>query len=202
MADGSTLNGSHQEANGEMSSLTMKDLSLDRPLGVKKGTEGYGGSYSNTRTTRRKFSTVHPCQNYVDQQYEMTGSNMHSTMDTDSETRVSFSKDQQITVLHETVISTWSKFVAEFDQVDEHLIESMTVEGFWEYIERQRLTYMPHRGSRWDKVLKLAEFFGLQVSGYAKAFGSFVPESEAAAKLMWAASHTLLEVSRIPLLYR
>ena len=116
-------------------------------------------------------------------------------MDSVSETSVSFSKDQQITVLHETVISTWGKFVAEFDQVDDDYIQLMTIDGYLEYIERQRLTHMPHRGSRWDKVLKWAEFFGLQVSAYAKAIESFVPDSQNAAKLIWAASRTLLEVS-------
>ena len=114
-----------------------------------------------------------------------------------SETSLSFSKDQQITVLHETVTTTWRKFVAEFDQVDDDYIQIMTIDGFLEYIERQRLTYMPHRGSRRDKVLKWAEFFGLQVSAYAKAIESFVPASQSAAKLIWAASRTLLEVSKI-----
>lgn len=70
----------------------------------------------------------------------------------------------------------------------------MTIEGFLEYIERQRLTYMPHRGSRWDKVLKWAEFFALQISSYAMAVESFVPDSKVAAKLIWSASRTLLEV--------
>ena len=118
-------------------------------------------------------------------------------MSSSSETPVSFAKDQQITVLQETVISTRGKFVAQFDRVDEHYIHNMTIDGFLEYIERQRLTYMPHRGSRWDKVLKWAEFFGLQISGYAKTVESFVPDSKLAAKLIWAASRTLLEVRPI-----
>lgn len=118
-------------------------------------------------------------------------------MSSSSETHLSFAKDQQITVLQETVISTLGKFVAQFDRVDEHYIHSMTIDGFLEYIERQRLTYMPHRGSRWDKVLKWAEFFGLQISGYAKTVESFVPDSKLAAKLIWAASRTLLEVRPI-----
>lgn len=105
-------------------------------------------------------------------------------MSSSSETHLSFAKDQQITVLQETVISTLGKFVAQFDRVDEHYIHSMTIDGFLEYIERQRLTYMPHRGSRWDKVLKWAEFFGLQISGYAKTVESFVPDSKLAAKLI------------------
>ena len=116
-----------------------------------------------------------------------------------TETHVSFTKDQQVRVLHETVIFTCGKFIADFDQVDEQYIHAMSIHGFLEYIERQRLTYMPHRGSRWDKVLKWAEFFGLQISGYAKAVEGFVPESKTAARLIWAACQILLEV-RLPLI--
>ena len=70
----------------------------------------------------------------------------------------------------------------------------MTIENFLDFIERQRLTHMPHRGSRWDKVLKWAEFFGLQMAGYAKAVGPFVEGSKDAAKLTLAASCVLLRV--------
>ncbi len=114
-----------------------------------------------------------------------------------SKTHVSFSNDQQVAVLQETVIYTSGKLVAEFGLIDEHYIHDMTIDGFLEYIERQRLTYMPHRGSRWDKVLKWAEFFGLQVWRYSKVAKLFVLESELATQLIWAASHALLEVSSL-----
>ena len=123
-----------------------------------------------------------------------------TTMTSSSETYVSFSREQQITILQETVTSTRGKLVSAFSYVNEGYIHSMTIDGFLEYIERQRLTYMPHRGSRWDKVLKWAEFFGLQVSGYAKAVESFIPESKVAAQLIWTAARTLLEVCHLELL--
>ena len=121
-------------------------------------------------------------------------------MTSSSETSVSFSREQQITILQETVTSTRGKLVSAFAYVNEDYIYSMTIDGFLEYIERQRLTYMPHRGSRWDKVLKWAEFFGLQVFGYAKAVESFIPESRVAAQLIWTAARTLLEVCVLELL--
>ncbi len=98
-------------------------------------------------------------------------------------------------MLQETVTHTRAKVVAEFDHVDEHYIHGMTIEGFLEYIERQRLTHMPHRGSRWDKVLKWAEYFSLQVSRFSKIVKPFVLDSELAAQLIWTASRTLIEVS-------
>ena len=111
------------------------------------------------------------------------------------ETAISFSTEQQVTVLRESVTIVRRKFIAELDDVDESSIQSIAVDNVLDYIERQRLTHMPHRGSHWDNVLKWAEFFALQVSGYAIVIEPFVPESKAGAKLIWTASQSLLNVS-------
>jgi hypothetical protein len=105
-----------------------------------------------------------------------------------------FSSTQKVTVLRQTVTITRSKLIDFLTHVDEHYIDSMTVESFLEYIETERLTYMPRQGSRWDKVLKWAEFFALQISGYEKRVESFVPDSKSAAKLILAACRVLIEV--------
>lgn len=81
-------------------------------------------------------------------------------------TTVSFSQKQQVTVLHDSVVVTRRKFLADFEDIDESSIYNTTIDSFLEYIERQRLTHMPHRGSHWDKVLKWAEYFALQISAY------------------------------------
>ena len=98
-------------------------------------------------------------------------------------------------VLQKTVTFTREKIIAQFDSVDEHCVRTMTIDRFLEYVERQRLTHMPHRGGRWDKVLKWAEFFALQISGYSKVVEAFVPDSKIAANLIFASSIALLEVS-------
>ncbi|KAL9615079.1 MAG: hypothetical protein Q9167_000502 [Letrouitia subvulpina] len=118
------------------------------------------------------------------------GSGIHTTS-------TSYSQDQQVTVLQETVVVIRKKFITDFDEIDETLISKMTIETFLNYIERQRLTHMPHRGSHWDKVLKWAEFFALQVSGYAAAVEAFVPDSRNAASLIWTASRALLQVGAL-----
>ena len=105
-----------------------------------------------------------------------------------------------MTVLHESVITVRRKFVNELDDVEDSSIESAAIENVLQYIERQRLIHMPHRGSHWDKVLKWAEFFALQVSRYATAAERFVSESKVAAKLIWTASKSLLDVSLMTLL--
>ena len=109
---------------------------------------------------------------------------------------MSFTKDQQVTVLRETVITMCQRLVANISEIEESHAESLTIEKFLDYIERQRLTHMPHRGSHWDKVLKWAEYFALQISGYANAVAGFVSEAGRAARLIWSASQALLEVNR------
>ena len=106
--------------------------------------------------------------------------------------------EQQVTILHESIISVRRNFLADLDDVEESTIEGIGMEDVFEYIERQRLTHMPHRGSHWDKVLKWAEFFALQMSGYARAVEPFAPEGKTAARLIWIATQNLLSVSLMP----
>lgn len=105
---------------------------------------------------------------------------------------MSFSAVQQITVLRDSVNIARRKLLADADDVSESDLRTITIDGLLEFIERQRLTHMPHRGSHWDNVWKWAEFFALQILGYAAALESFVPESMAAAQLIWSASRSLL----------
>ncbi|KAF4630298.1 hypothetical protein G7Y89_g7843 [Cudoniella acicularis] len=104
------------------------------------------------------------------------------------------SHTQQITVLQQTISSTRIQLISDISDVNDHYVESMTLEAFVHYIESERLTHMPRRGSRWDKVLKWAEFFALQVFGYATALETFVPESNIAAKLICASCRVLIEL--------
>ena len=106
-----------------------------------------------------------------------------------------FTSDQQVTVLRQTVLSTRARLIGDLSQVDDHYIDSITIESFLEYIEDERLCNMPQHGSSWDKVLKWAEFFALQVSGYENTVRTFVPDSSVAAKLIWATCRVLIEVS-------
>jgi hypothetical protein len=77
---------------------------------------------------------------------------------------------------------------------DKFLSSCTTVEEFFDYVAGIRLREMPHHGSRWDKVLKWAEFFAAQVYGYSQEVGQFASYSEQAASIIWAASRSLLEV--------
>ena len=114
---------------------------------------------------------------------------------TTSKHATTFTNDQYVTVLRQTVVTTRSRLISGLSHVDAHYIDSITVEGFLKYTERQRLIHMPRRGSRWDCVLTKAEYFALQISRYEKEVHSFVPDSRNAAKMIWAAARVLIEVS-------
>lgn len=120
-----------------------------------------------------------------------------SRTDTTSGGTDTFTSDQNVTVLRQTVITTRTRFISELSHVNAHYIDSMSMDNFLEYIERDRLTHMPQRGSRWDNVLKCAEFFALQISYYENAVHSFVTDSKDAANMIRAASCVLIEVSTI-----
>lgn len=68
-------------------------------------------------------------------------------------------------------------------------------ESFLNFVANERLHRMPHRGSRWDKILRWAEYFATQVSTLHESVSSFVPNSAATAQVVWAGCRTLLQVS-------
>lgn len=106
----------------------------------------------------------------------------------------SSSNSDIITIIQETVMSKRGRIIAEFDNIDAALLDRMTIEGFSDYITRERLSSMPHRGSLWDRVLRWAEFYALQIATYEKTIGSFVPESRTAAKQIFTLLRSLLEL--------
>ncbi|KAL8722646.1 MAG: hypothetical protein Q9181_007437, partial [Wetmoreana brouardii] len=153
----------------------VESFDMSQVNGITNGiTNGvtHGEAYSSAKTTHQ----------FCSEESEISTASM------------SISTEQHVTVLRESISITRRKFVTEIDEVHESDIQNTTIEGFLEFIERERLTYMPHRGSHWDKVLKWAEFFALQVAGYASALQSFVPESKDAAQLIWTASQSLLRL--------
>ncbi|KAL8995733.1 MAG: hypothetical protein Q9169_004591 [Polycauliona sp. 2 TL-2023] len=147
---------------------------------------------SSDMTVHRQFSEVRKPSGFINgtsKKYQFDGANSPPTT-----ASISHTSEQHVTILRETVSVTTQSFVADFDDVDEHHIHGMTIEQYFEHIERLRLTHMPHRGSHWDKVLKWAEFFGLQISDYAHTVEPYVAESKLAARLIWTACRVLLDL--------
>lgn len=81
---------------------------------------------------------------------------------------------------------------------DQFLASCRSVEAFFDAVAGIRLHQMPHDGSRWDKVLKWAEFFAAQVHAYSDELGKFTDYSYQAASLIWAGSLSLIQVCTSP----
>ncbi|MCJ1467798.1 hypothetical protein MMC07_006423 [Pseudocyphellaria aurata] len=67
-------------------------------------------------------------------------------------------------------------------------------ESFLNFVANERLHRMPHRGSRWDKILRWAEYFAAQVSALHEGVSSFVPNSAETAQVVWASCRILLQM--------
>ncbi len=76
------------------------------------------------------------------------------------------------------------------------LSQSESVDSFLDFVAADRLRRVPHRGSRWDKILRWAEYFAIQISILHESVGSFVPNSADSAQLIWACCRILLQVGR------
>ena len=77
---------------------------------------------------------------------------------------------------------------------DQFLASCRSVEAFFDAVAGIRLHQMPHDGSRWDKILKWAEFFAAQVYAYSDELGKFTDYAGQAASLIWAGSLSLIQV--------
>lgn len=79
-------------------------------------------------------------------------------------------------------------------EVDNGVFRDIDIDTFMEYISNERLTNMPHRGGRWDKVLKSAEYFALQLSSYQELVRKFARDSEQALHFTLGCCRLLLDV--------
>jgi hypothetical protein len=73
-------------------------------------------------------------------------------------------------------------------------VRNVSYVNFLEWIRSERLTTLPHKGSRWDKVLIRALYFAEQLHNFEQAIQSFALDSSAAASIGYAHAQLLLEV--------
>lgn len=102
----------------------------------------------------------------------------------------------------EVVKTIKGKIVREIEDVSHDHFERMGLEGYLEYIGNERLIHMPAKGSQWDRVLKEAEFFAIQLDGFAENLKKVIPDSYRARDTALASCYLLLEVLyRLPITY-
>lgn len=69
-----------------------------------------------------------------------------------------------------------------------------SVKSVLDFIAADRLRRVPHSGSRWDRILRLAEHFAIRISLYQDAVGRMFPGSSDAAGMIWGSCGELLKV--------
>lgn len=74
------------------------------------------------------------------------------------------------------------------------MLHRADLDSYLEYISDERLIHMPRKGSDWDRVLRTAQFFGLQIWRFGEKVGKFAPESRQAAVAALASCQMLLEI--------
>ncbi|CAK7236304.1 hypothetical protein SEUCBS140593_009575 [Sporothrix eucalyptigena] len=75
-----------------------------------------------------------------------------------------------------------------------NMLKQADLESYLKNISDERLMHMPGKGSDWDRVLRTAQFFGLQIWRFGEKVGKFAPESRHAAAAALASCQMLLEI--------
>ena len=101
---------------------------------------------------------------------------------------------ERLTIVSEVVIAIRRKIIGAIDEVENSYYESMTFDSYLQFITHERLTRMPHRGSRWDRILKNAEFFGVQLAAFSEGVSPIVTGSDDALATGLANARLLIEV--------
>ena len=98
-------------------------------------------------------------------------------------------------VLREHATSVHAQWKREFRSKSEDILTAVpTCYAFFDFIATERLRSVPHKGSKWDRVLKFAESYGSRVDVYANVIRDYVPHSWESAKLVWGSCQALLQV--------
>ncbi|KAK4159202.1 hypothetical protein QBC43DRAFT_362161 [Cladorrhinum sp. PSN259] len=84
--------------------------------------------------------------------------------------------------------------ICKLGDYNETFFKRVDLESYLEYISDERLIHMPRRGSEWDRVLRSAQFFGLQLSRLGVNVARYCPEAEVASVTALASTQILLEI--------
>ena len=74
-------------------------------------------------------------------------------------------------------------------------VSGLSYVNFLEWIRTERLTTLPHKGSRWDKVLIRALYFAEQLHKFDQVIQAYAIDSSAAASIGYGHAQLLLGVS-------
>lgn len=110
-------------------------------------------------------------------------------------TSTSLSETSEVSILVKSTDEVSSKYQSQLSSVlNVQDLYSETLESFLDFIATDRLRRVPHQGSRWDKILRMAEHFAIRISHYEEAIRGMFSKSEEAAHIIWGSCRVLLQV--------
>ena len=110
-------------------------------------------------------------------------------------TSTSQSETSEVSILVKSTDEVSSKYQSQLSSVvNVQNLYNETLESFLDFIATDRLRRVPHQGSRWDKILRLAEHFAIRISHYEEAVRGMFSKSEEAAHIIWGSCRVLLQV--------
>jgi hypothetical protein len=108
--------------------------------------------------------------------------------------RASGGNDYKIGFVQESANSLRKKSLAELGAGIYQNYSDVSYINFLEWIRTERLTTLPHKGSRWDKVLIRALYFAEQLHKFDQAIHEYALDSSAAAAIGYGHAQLLLGV--------
>ncbi|KAK4454286.1 hypothetical protein QBC34DRAFT_317381 [Podospora aff. communis PSN243] len=84
--------------------------------------------------------------------------------------------------------------ICRFGDYTETFFKTLDLRSYLEYISDERLIHMPRRGSDWDRVLRAAQCFGLQLWWFGAGVGQFCLGTESASITALGSTQILLEI--------
>jgi hypothetical protein len=120
----------------------------------------------------------------------------HHTMKNDTYGNTG-SLNADITILVKSTTEVSTKYETQFKTMAH--VQELTgdsVESVLDFIAADRLRRVPHRGSRWDRILRLAEHFAIRISLFQDAVGTMFSNSEEAARMIFASCRALLKAGQ------
>ncbi|KAF2036681.1 hypothetical protein EK21DRAFT_105994 [Setomelanomma holmii] len=120
-------------------------------------------------------------------------SNVFST--TKATRRTNGGGSYKIGFVEESAVALRKRSMAELGAGVYQSVGNVSYVAFLEWIRSERLTTLPHKGSRWDKVLIRALYFAEQLHNFEKAIQGFALGSSSAAAIGYGHAQLLLELS-------
>jgi hypothetical protein len=169
--------------------ITMSTSRLSTP-GNLSGQNGTNGVLSPPLSPKALFRSKGRLPSFTSSR--APSGNFSTTMRTF--TKRSGNNSNKIGLVQESAAALKKRSMAELGAGVYQSVSNVSYVNFLEWIRSERLTTLPHKGSRWDKVLIRALYFAEQLHNFEKAIQGFALDSSAAAAIGYGHAQLLLEV--------